>query len=147
MGERWETVEEITAARERFETAIPGWRRPAAYGVGRLDADGSVVFARVNVGSNPLPAVVLATVCGHRVGSASYRVGRPVLERAVELLAPAEACTAFGHPNLWAWRDELLPALGPDDTVVAVFAVDLDAADGDPDLEALLAAARETSSD
>ncbi|MBT8227889.1 MAG: hypothetical protein HKP61_15665 [Dactylosporangium sp.] len=40
MTERWETIEAITAARRRFEAAIPGWQAPAAYGVARDTPDG-----------------------------------------------------------------------------------------------------------
>lgn len=44
-GDRWETTAEIAAAQRRFETGLPGWRPPAAYGVGRLGADGRAEFA------------------------------------------------------------------------------------------------------
>jgi|SRR5215207_3944108 len=124
MSERWTTTEEIAAARQRFEAALPGWRPPMAYGVGRLDG-GRIEFARVNVGEHSLPAVVLATVCGHRAGSASYRLDAAELGRAIELLAPAEACTAYEHPNLAAWR-WLHAGLDEGDVAVAVFAADLD---------------------
>jgi hypothetical protein len=134
MSERWATTEEIAAARRRFEAALPGWRPPMAYGVARLD-DGRIEFARVNVGDHALPAVVLATVCGHRAGSASYRLDAVGLGRAIELLAPAEACTAYEHPNLAAWR-WLHAGLSEGDAAVAVFA-DLDEPCGDPYVAAL----------
>ncbi|THV27632.1 hypothetical protein [Glycomyces paridis] len=104
LGDTWASVEQIAAAREHLSAAIPGWRPPAAYGIGVLDAAGRIAFARVNIGDHQLPAVVMATVLGHRGGSASYRLPAPVLEQAVRLLAPAEACTAYEHPNLAAWR-------------------------------------------
>lgn len=67
--------------------------------------------------------MVLATVCGHRGGSASYRLDSAGLRRAIGLLAPAEACRAYEHPNLLAWR-QLQRELGGADTVLAVFAAD-----------------------
>ena len=136
MTERWETVEAIAAAKRRFEAEIPGWRDPVAYGVGVLDEHGSIEFVRVNADEHQLPAVVLATICGHRGGSASYRLSRSDLARAVELLNPAEACTAYEHPNLWAWR-ELLPRLEDDQTVVAVYVDDWADPGDDPHIAAL----------
>jgi hypothetical protein len=89
MGEQWITVEEIREARELFEAAIPGWDKWPPYGVGRLNDDGSVEFVRVDNGDHALPGVVLATVCGHVTGSASYVLAKADLARAIELLAPA----------------------------------------------------------
>jgi hypothetical protein len=123
VTERWETTDEIAAARQRFETAIPGWVPPAAYGVGSL-ADEQIEFVHVNVGDHPLPAAVLATVTGHSAGSACYRLTRAELGRAIELLAPAEACTAYEHPNLAAWR-WLYGVLREGESAVAVFVGDL----------------------
>src|ERR1700754_445484 len=101
-----------------------------AHGVGRARGDG-VEFAIVNVAKHNLPAVVLATAVGHRSGSGSYRLDAAAVARAVELLAPAEACTALKHPNLVAWR-RLQASLAPGDVVVAAFAADLDPPPGDP---------------
>ncbi|THV36998.1 hypothetical protein [Glycomyces buryatensis] len=140
MNERWETVEEIAAAREGFETALPGWQRPAAFGLGTLDEHGKLEFARVNVGENPLPAVVLATVCGYRNETGSFRLSRKDLTRVIELLSPAEACTAYQHPNLWAWR-QLLLNLEMDDEAIAVFIADWDSLGDDPYVDALRKAA------
>lgn len=121
-AERWATPEEIAVARARLEAAIPGWRTPEIYGVGRRSGDG-VEFARINTELHRLPAVVLATVCGHTGGSASYVLGPDGLDRAIALLTPAEADTSQPHPNLWAWR-ELRAALNHADEVVAVFDAD-----------------------
>jgi hypothetical protein len=120
MVEQWVTVEEIRAARERFEAAIPGWDKCPPYGIGRIDGNGSAEFTRVDNGDHALPGVVLATVCGHVSGSASYLLGKAELTRAIELLAPAEACTFYDHPNLAAWR-ELHARLADADHWVAVF--------------------------
>ncbi len=117
--ERWSTPEEIADARARFEAAIPGWRYPAAYGVGRR-VGGGVAFARVNTSLHRLPAVILATVCGHANGSASYLLDVGALDRAIAMLTPAEADTSQPHPNLWAWR-EFRATLTDADQVVAVF--------------------------
>jgi hypothetical protein len=129
------TTDDIAAALARFEEAIPGWERPAAHGVGRLDGD-RVEFYTANIGGRPLPAAVMATVCGHTGGSASYRLDAATLGRALELLTPAEACTAYDHPNLAGWR-RLLADLGGTGTAVAVFVADLAAASADPHVEAL----------
>ena len=86
--EEWDTREKVNAARDRFAAAIPGWRFPAAFGIGRL-VGGRAEFARVNTEAGMLPAVVLGTVAGHASGSASYVLDRVALERAIALAAPA----------------------------------------------------------
>jgi hypothetical protein len=115
--EAWGSQELIDATRDRFAAAIPGWRFPVAFGIGRPTGDG-VEFARVNRSAGKLPAVVLGTVCGHAAGSASYAIDRAALERAVELASPAEAYTGIPHPNIKAWRDLLAR---PGDDFVVVF--------------------------
>jgi hypothetical protein len=108
VAEEWSTVEEIAAARERFEAAIPGWVRPQAYALGLAPSTepgaGEILFPKVNVDEHYLPAVVLATVCGHAHGTAAYRLSPEELDEAIALLAPAEACAAYDHPNLAGWR-------------------------------------------
>jgi hypothetical protein len=48
------------------------------------------------------------------------------LQEAIDLLAPAEACTAYDHPNLAAWRRVRAEVADqPDAEVVAVFLGDL----------------------
>lgn len=128
------------AARTRFEAAIPGWRPPAVYGVGRRVGDG-VEFARINTEQHRLPAVILATVCGHRQGSASYRLAPDDLDRAIRMLAPAEADTSHPHPNLWAWRD-LRATLADADEVIAVFDADPAQPCADPYVLAMRAQAK-----
>lgn len=136
---RWSTPEQIALARDRFEAAIPGWRYPAAYGVGRLVGD-TLEFARVNTSLHRLPAVILATVCGHTNGSASYVLDRAGFDRAIALLTPAEADTSQPHPNLWAWR-ALRATLGESDDVVAVFDEDPARPSDDAHVVAMRAAA------
>lgn len=142
MLEQWHTIADLDAARDRFEAAIPGWRRPAAFGIARLVA-GRPVFTRVAVGDGHLPAVVLATVCGHTGGSASYSLAPAALDRAIALLCPADACTELEHPNLRAWRT-LRPQLSLGEHAIAVFADDLSEPAADPHVSAMLAYAAAT---
>jgi len=121
VTERWAAKADIDAALERFERAIPGWARPAAYGLG-VAVDGEIVFPHVNVGEHHLPAVVLATICGHVRGTGVYPLTPAQLDQAIALLTPAEACDAYDHPNLRAWRQ--IRADHPD-AAVAVFVGDL----------------------
>lgn len=109
--ERWETADEVIAAKQRLIAAMPGFELPAAYSVARRDAEG-LIFAHVNEvgGSHELPAAVLASVCGYRAGTATVAFTRAHLAEAVEVLSPAEPCKAFDHPNLWSWRRLLADA-------------------------------------
>ncbi len=140
--ERWTTPEGIAAARGRLEDAIDGYERPAAYALG-LTVSGrtgpGAVFPLVNRGENFLPAVVLATVCGHVRGTATYVLDETRLQEAIDLLAPAEACTVYGHPNLAAWRRVRADVADrPDAQVVAVFLGDLQRSGADGPFERLL---------
>ncbi|MDT3446806.1 hypothetical protein [Pseudofrankia sp. BMG5.37] len=58
-AQQWTTAGQITAARRRFESAIPGWQRPVAFAVEQLTGSG-IDFVKIDVGESPLPAVVLA---------------------------------------------------------------------------------------
>ncbi len=140
--ERWTTPGEIAAARGRLEDAIDGYERPAAYALGLTvsgEADPGAAFPRVNRGENFLTAVVLATVCGHVRGTATYVLDEKRLQEAIDLLAPAEACTAFDHPNLAAWRRVRADVADrPDAQVVAVFLGDLQRSGADSRYERLL---------
>lgn len=124
-------MDDLVAARERFEAAIPGWRAPVAQGLGlvRAGAPDAVEYPVVNTSRHGLPVVVLATVLGHAGGTATYDVGRDQLDAAVATLSPASAATFMEHPNLAAWR-ALQAELASDPTAraVAVFVADL----GDP---------------
>ena len=125
----WRTAAEVHAARAAMEAALPGWRAPIAHGLGVVVADGVVAWRVVNSPNlHQLPAVVWATVLGYRSGSATYVIDEATLDAAIALLAPAEACDAFDHPNLWAWQrlradiDQGLVAL--DRKIVVVFVGD-----------------------
>jgi hypothetical protein len=137
MTEQWHTRAEIDAARERFERAIPGWQRPAAWAIGRAADEDTTLFERINVGESYLPAVVLATVSGHVNGSGSYPLTVEDLDRAVELLAPAEACTEMEHPNLQVMR-AMRADLADDELAVVVFVGDLSDRSDDPGVRSLL---------
>lgn len=101
----YETVREVLDAKEALEASIPGWRAPVGYGLGAVDGGGRVDWRAVNYPNlHGLPAVVLASVLGHRNGTATYELDREGFDRAIELLQPAGACTFFQHPNLWAWQ-------------------------------------------
>ena len=101
----WATTEELHAARDRFAAAIPGYIPAASYTVARRDGD-RLTFGHVNVDGrlHQLPSAVLATICGHASGTATYELGAEELTAAVDLLSPAEAATHVDHPNLWSWR-------------------------------------------
>ncbi|MFI5624295.1 inositol monophosphatase family protein [Nocardioides sp. NPDC051685] len=143
---QWKTMDEILAARTRFETAIEGWAPPQAHGVGLRPSAATTHapehFPLVNAYGHRLPAVVIATVVGHKSGTAAYRLSREDLERAIELISPAEAYVDYDHPNLWSWRDRLLPALteDPEAEIVAVFIGDEPEQHQDPAIDAFRAA-------
>lgn len=133
MTARWPTKEDLAAARERFEEAIPGWEPPVAFGVGLVDGEGTS-FPAVNRRSAFLSAVVLGMVCGHASGTRTYDLPPHILAEAVRLMSPAEACTDVQHPNLTAWRSILAEIEGTEGTesaegterrAVAVFVGDL----------------------
>jgi hypothetical protein len=126
-GDRWELPSDVEAAYRRISSAIRGWDPPVAHGVGLVPGDTGAPapehFPLIKGPDHRLPAAVLATVVGHANGTGAYPLSRAQLQRAVAMLAPAQACTAHNHPNLWTWRDVYLPALAADPaaTPVAVF--------------------------
>ncbi len=126
----WSTPEGLVAIRDHLAGRIDGWRTPVAYAVGVSPASSSPewIFPHVNApgGQHALPAVVLATILGHDGSTATLDLSRADLDAAVESLAPAEACTSVGHPNLWAWREALVELdSNPARTAVVVFIADL----------------------
>ena len=131
MDPDWSTPEGLAAIKDALAATIDGWRPPAAYAVGISPASSSpeLEFPHVNApgGTHGLPAVVLAKLLGHTSGTQTYELTRPLLEAAVETLAPAEACTSVDHPNLGAWRTVLGELeSNPARTAYAVFIEDLD---------------------
>jgi len=126
MVEAWPTDDDLLAAQQRFAATIPGLVLPAAYAVARADPSG-LRFGHVNRPGavRPLPAVVLASVCGYVATTSVYRLDRAQFSQAIELLNPAEAATHMRHPNLWSWR-ALLAHGRPDSVFLAFFLADLD---------------------
>ena len=120
----WTTTEALHAARDRFAAAIPGYVSPASYTVARRDGD-HLTFGHVNHDGalHQLPSAVLATVCGHVSGPATYELSAERFGAAIELLAPAEAAIHVEHPNLWSWR-RLLDGAQPSSTFVVSFEPD-----------------------
>lgn len=111
-----------------MQASLHGFVMPTAYGVGIADV-GTIRFPVVNRGgTHHLPAVVLASVLGYRSGSCALATSAGQLGEAVAKLAPVEACTAFGHPNLWAWREMLESS--PTGEFVTVFATGIEGNDG-----------------
>jgi hypothetical protein len=110
--ERWETVEQIADALVRIEGANPGYRTPRAHG---MVVNGAVVVW--NVENHPLPAAVMAATLGHDGSTAAIALSDQQLDDAIAALTPAEACRAYDHPNLEAWRE----ARANDAEVVVVF--------------------------
>lgn len=120
------TATEVLAAKARLEAAIPGWQRPHAHALGVAIDDQPITWLVTNYPNrHELPGVVLATVLGHCAGSATYWLDVDQLDRAIEMLAPAGACSDFDHPNLWAWqklRSEIPgSSLPPGHRIVVVF--------------------------
>ena len=126
MAEAWVTDEDLREAHDRFAEGIPAYRSPAAYGVARVDADG-LIFGHLNPPGavRPLPAVVLAAACGYTNSTMTVRMKSDLLQKATDLLSPAEAATHMPHPNLWSWR-RLMDEAGPEAQFVAFFIADPD---------------------
>jgi hypothetical protein len=97
--ERWVSVEQIAAARERFEAGNVGYQAPSAHG---LIVNGEI--AVWNICNHLLPPAVLCSILGHDGSTAAIPVPPAELDQAIEALAPAEFCTDYDHPNLEAWR-------------------------------------------
>jgi hypothetical protein len=98
------SVDGITAAIAALERLMPGYVRPVAHGSGILGASGRVQVEVFNRGGHDFPAMVLASICGYTAGTEVVLLSARQLELAVSVMAPAEACHAFQHPNLAAWR-------------------------------------------
>ncbi|HEU0165345.1 MAG TPA: hypothetical protein VFQ54_09900 [Thermomicrobiales bacterium] len=124
MTESWSTLEEVHAARARFEEAILGWRRPEAFGVCIVTQTASsgidVNLPVVTVRTHYLAAAILAGVVGHVSGDEALPLSVEQLSQAIELLAPASAYPKSDHPNIAAWR-RLHREASASTTLLAVF--------------------------
>ena len=137
-NERWTTKEEVHDACQRHEATIPGWQCPRLFGLGLKRQSRDSWFPFVCHGDHPLPAVILAIVVGHRGGTCGHGLGLQELDQAITLLAPAEACRDFTHPNLAAWRLLRQEAEGlTDPKLIAVFDTDPESATDNIDVLAL----------
>ena len=129
--ERWETLDEIIAARSRIAESLSGWVQPEAHGIGFIpegQEPSPEHFPVANSREHVLPGVIAASVLGYRSGSCVLEVSRQALDEIITRLEPAEACTEVPHPNLWLWRDTFLASLegGARGRLVAVFVASLD---------------------
>ncbi|RJS45039.1 hypothetical protein [Nocardioides cavernaquae] len=127
------TLEGLAALRSEYSARIDGWVAPLAWGVA---VGGSFPHVNLPGGMHGLASVALVLGIGHDGSTATREVTPEQLAAAIELLAPAEACTSVEHPNLVVWRSALA-ARAP---LSAVFVADA----ADPvtsDLDAALRAA------
>ncbi len=129
--ERWETLDEIIAARTRIARSLVGWAQPAATGIGFVplgEEPRADHFPVVNTDDHVLPGVIAASVLGYRRGSCVLEVSLAAFDTIIAALQPAEACTEVPHPNLWLWRDTFRPLIsqGAVGRVVAVFLASAD---------------------
>ncbi len=127
----WSTPELIAAARDAIAASIEGWQEPVVYAVGLTSATSSaeVEFPVINVGDDfhRLPALVLAKTIGYAHGTSTHVLSVAELTHAVTGLAPAEACDAYAHVNLQAWRGMLTEVeSNPYRSIIAVFIADLE---------------------
>ncbi|MBA3684439.1 MAG: tetrahydrodipicolinate N-succinyltransferase N-terminal domain-containing protein [Planctomycetes bacterium] len=120
------TVDQFNATVKEIEGG-QGYARPAAYAVGLatfapadpgkpLEAGTKALdtwYPVVNLGENFGTAAVLAKICGHRAGSASYRLDRGALLTAIEHFTPF-LHDGKHHANLVALQ-ELREALAVSD--------------------------------
>jgi ERCC4-related helicase len=128
MSAQWSTPEEIAAATKTIAASIDGWKEPAVHAVGISSATSSAEteLPHINVGEDYLAALVMAKTIGYSNGTVTHLLTTHELKHAVAGLSPAEACPAYEHPNLGAWR-EILAELesNPARTAVVVFIGDL----------------------
>ena len=101
------TRDEVLEFIDSLRTSLLGFNQPHGYGVGVVE-EGTIRFPIVNSGgTHDLPAVALAAELGYRSGTCTLAMSPEQFGRAFARLLPVESCTAFTHPNLWAWRQLL----------------------------------------
>jgi len=118
--DEWSTPEGLGAIRQRYAAQLDGWRAPVGWAV---TVDGQPVHVNRPGGSHGLASVMLGYALRHDGSTATLPVTREQLAAVIQMLEPAEACTAVEHPNLAAWRRALAESDGR--TVEAVFVADL----------------------
>ncbi len=119
---------------------MPGYRSPAAFGIGISTVGPSgatldVWYPHVNVGQDNYPAAVAAKVLGYTSDTRTYALSPTDLDAMIAEIQAAEA-VEVPHPNLSSWRAlreiVLAPAHGGDRQLVAAFIGSLDDAPVDP---------------
>jgi len=111
------TLEGLAALRADYSARIPGWVAPVVWGVA---VDGTFPHVNLPGRMHGLASVALALGIGHDGSTATLSLTPEQLVAAIDLLAPAEACTSVEHPNLAVWRR----ALASGDPLAAVFVAD-----------------------
>lgn len=121
MKNAWVTDNDLSAAQSHFASMIPSFTMPAAYSVARIDLLG-LKFGHINKLNEvrPLPATILAYVCGYTSSTGTFPLTRHQFESAITGLSPAEAAKHMEHPNLWSWR-ELLNSSDSESEFLACF--------------------------
>ena len=105
----WNTVEELTAAREEIEGALEGFVPPVAFGVGvaTVAADGTVLdtwYPHVSGVRPTVATAILARSTGYTDTTGTFPLSTDQLDSLISDLEPAEACTDVPHPNIASWR-------------------------------------------
>ncbi|MFZ5638820.1 MAG: hypothetical protein ACOY82_19780 [Pseudomonadota bacterium] len=98
------TVEGIAGGISALLSALPGYEPPAMHGVGYLSPEQPLVVEVFNTEGHDFPAMLLASILGHRMGTQILSLTAGALEEAIACMSPAERCTAYRHPNIAAWR-------------------------------------------
>ena len=116
--------------------ARPGYQKPKAFGVGMatIAPSGKVLdtaYVATSVDDNLGAAAVIADVCGHTSGTATYRLTSDQIARCLAAFAPMMAeddPTGAKHPNIAALVavQNLVPAKGGDRVPVVAFIGSLD---------------------
>lgn len=98
------TVEGIHEAIDALNKKLSNFTPPLYHGSGVMSLDGEIHIEISNQSGHDFPAMLLAAICGYREGDHIYTFAVDQLELAIRLMAPAEKCRAFQHPNIAAWR-------------------------------------------
>lgn len=98
------TVEGIFDAMSALLSALPEYEPPMMHGVGYLSSGQSLVVEAFNTEGHDFPAMLLASILGHRKGTRIVPLTTDALEEAIAFMSPAERCTIYKHPNIAAWR-------------------------------------------
>jgi hypothetical protein len=98
------TAEGIADAMSALLSALPGYEPPTMHGVGYLSPEQPLIVEAFNTEGHDFPAMLLASILGHRTGTRIVPLTADALEEAIAFMSPAERCTVYRHPNIAAWR-------------------------------------------